>query len=62
MNENCFSGSCPTCGQPDLRVVIEKSLHWIGQALQEFEGNPGPSEIEGKNLHAELSRIFISHE
>jgi hypothetical protein len=41
----------------ELLVKLEA---WLDLALQAFEGNPGPSEIEGKRIHADLLELTNS--
>lgn len=50
------------------QAMLKRAQEWIEQALQAFEGGPDPSEIEGKNIAAELaafqyeSRVFTLDE
>jgi hypothetical protein len=34
--------------------LIQKVEKWFAQALDAFEGNPNPNEIEGKRIYTDL--------
>jgi hypothetical protein len=37
--------------------LLERLERWLDQALQAFEGDDQPSEIEGKRIHADLLEL-----
>lgn len=41
--------------------MLQRMTDWADDALQMYEGNPGPSERDGKNLVVE-ARVLVAEE
>ena len=52
---NC--DECVVCGETGIRIDPRKLaalLGWYDEALQSWEGNPMPSEIQGRHILSEV--------
>lgn len=43
---------------PELLEMVRRQQEWISRALAAFEGEPQPSEIEGKNIDADACALI----